>query len=66
MAAGADPDADTSAWEHKIDECVYRPSGLTADEIKIVGESASDAGRGTSTARTPDKEEILSVGDTDA
>jgi hypothetical protein len=35
-AKAADPAADTSAWERKIDERVYRLYGLTEEEIKIV------------------------------
>jgi hypothetical protein len=61
----ADHDTVTSAWEREIDEHVYRLYDLTPDEIKIVEEFASDAGRGTSTARTPDKEEFPSVVGTD-
>jgi hypothetical protein len=64
-AKRADPDADTSAWEREIDERVYRLYDLTPDEIKIVEESVSNAGRGTSTALTPDKEEISRVVATD-
>lgn len=37
-AKRADPNADISAWERKIDELVYRLYGLTAEEIKIVEE----------------------------
>jgi hypothetical protein len=32
----ANPQADTSKLEHKIDELVYKLYGLTEDEIKIV------------------------------
>lgn len=34
------PDAGTIALEREIDERVNRLYGLTADEIKLVGESA--------------------------
>jgi hypothetical protein len=57
-AKRADPDDNTSAWEREIDEHVYRLYGLTDEEIKIVDESASDATRGTSTARSQDQEDI--------
>ncbi len=49
-AKRADPDADVSALERKIDEQVYRLYGLTAKEIAIVEEATSQAnrpGRGT-------------------
>jgi hypothetical protein len=39
-AKRAAPDADTTALEREIDERVYRLYGLTADEIKLVEESA--------------------------
>jgi len=35
-AKRADPEADISALERKIDELVYKLYGLTAEEIKIV------------------------------
>ena len=34
------PQADTSAWKRRIDQRVYRPYGLTPEEIKIVDEAA--------------------------
>lgn len=51
-AKRANPDADTTALEREIDERVYRLYSLTPDEIRIVEESASDAGRGTRTPQT--------------
>jgi hypothetical protein len=39
----------SDAWEGEIDNHVYRLYGLTPDEIKIVEESVSDAGKGTRT-----------------
>lgn len=64
-AKAKDPAADVSTLEAEIDQLVYALYGLTPEEIKIVEESASDASRGGSTARIPDKEEISSVVDTD-
>jgi hypothetical protein len=60
-----DAEADVSALEREIDQLVYALYGLTADEIKIVEESASDAGVGRSIARPPDKKAVSSIADTD-
>lgn len=43
MTAGADLDTDTSAWQHEIDERVYRPYGLTREGIKLVEDSRPEA-----------------------
>lgn len=45
MTAGADLDTDTSAWQHEIDERVYRLYGLTREEIKLVEDSRPEAAR---------------------
>ncbi|HWP58270.1 MAG TPA: N-6 DNA methylase [Candidatus Acidoferrales bacterium] len=58
-----DPEADVSAWERQIDQLVCRLYGLTGEEIKIVEQSSSEAGAGTSTV--PDQEGISSPVATD-
>jgi len=39
-AKGASAAANVSAWKRRIDQRVYRPYGLTPEEIKIVDEAA--------------------------
>lgn len=41
-AKKADPSADTSAEEHKIDLVVYHLYGLTFDEAKIIDEGLTE------------------------
>jgi hypothetical protein len=64
-AKRADPNADTSAGEREIDERIYRLYGLTADEIRIVEESASNRGGGSSNSRKDDEEQVTSVAEAD-
>ncbi len=52
-ARRASRSTDTSVWERDIDERVYRLYGLTAEEIKLVEESAPSPGAMADPAREP-------------